>query len=572
MGFINYHGNREDRYGDVVEYAQTQARLEQQKRDEKKKEEWFARLLGDRSASGKSINDLVKLAFSAYRDASDLYRQLIQGGQQKADALQLWKDLWLAGTYECIVLIGLQDEKQDQVLGVFTEKLLKLDNAVSAAQFVEAVRDNRKYRRYLSDAFSFEKDPKPEFWRFLTDSSASGVSPVVGITDGYGKYLLYLTCYLYKSAYPSDETWMRETEKRQSALEALKTAVRRRQIPVPSLKKLRNPLVAGGKSQSIFYRRTLVFKRSNLSRKRDEEEMVEDLYDYLKETPEALSEQTSILPSELKNQIKNGALPSFASATVSGLQPGEIIHYLEHMVWCREVDDSFEKVQGTLAITDKKVALRAAKNADIPLSSLISVTRYDMVPEVMEFRSEHNSYYIILPEPDFAYLVLKTLANREEGQAVQEAIVPLNYEELVEKADIGACIYAFECLKAYPIPEEMKEKISLLLVKIRALKKAIEQHPDRSSEVERFAEYYLPEAIRLVVSYNEYQDKGLDGQLIEQIYKSISDSIDTLDAAVEEKILSIYHIETIETQAKATALKLILEQEGYSQGKQILKH
>lgn len=568
MGFIDYHGNREDRYSDVIAYAQMQAALAQQKRDEPAKDEWFGQMLGNPSVGGTKVNDLLKLAYSAYQAAGDGFRQLFHPDLPPADALPLWQDLWLTGAYGCVMHMGLPVEKQEQLLVVFTEKLMKLDNAVPVSQFLEAMQCSRRYRRYLTAAFSFEHDPLPGFWRFLASSGPADT--VIGIVEGYEKCLLYLTCYLYKSTCPTDDAWMRAAERRQKALTGLKTAIGKQQVPAPE--QLCNPLLPGAQTQRPLYCRTLLFRRSNIPQKREEEEMVEDLYAYLQQSPAALSEQTSILPAEVQDQIQSGRLPVFESVNISGLQPGETVHYLDHMLWYREAGDAFEPVRGSLVITDRKIALRAAKNADIPLTSLVTVVLYDMTPAVMAFRSEHHTYYIIPPNPDLLYLVLKRIANWEAEQEAQEPIVPFSYEELVAKADIGACIFAFECLHALPIPMELQEKISLLVVKIKALKKAVEQHPDRGSEVERFAEYYFPEAIRLVTSYNEYQDTGLDSQLVEQIYQRISDSLDTLDAAVEEKILSIYHIETIETQAKAATLKLILEQEGYSQGKQILRH
>ena len=57
---------------------------------------------------------------------------------------------------------------------------------------------------------------------------------------------------------------------------------------------------------------------------------------------------------------------------------------------------------------------------------------------------------------------------------------------------------------------------------------------------------------------------------MQNLYGKIKDSIDTLDAAVEQKILSIYQFETMDTAAKADALRQILEQDGYFKANQIL--
>ena len=50
------------------------------------------------------------------------------------------------------------------------------------------------------------------------------------------------------------------------------------------------------------------------------------------------------------------------------------------------------------------------------------------------------------------------------------------------------------------------------------------------------------------------------------------ESIDTVIAAVERKIDSIYQVVTMDTIAKANALQKIMGQDGYIRGKGLLKH
>ena len=75
-----------------------------------------------------------------------------------------------------------------------------------------------------------------------------------------------------------------------------------------------------------------------------------------------------------------------------------------------------------------------------------------------------------------------------------------------------------------------------------------------------------------MLSYHEYQSVELDERTLQKTCRLIADSVDTLDGAVEQKIMSLYNMEAMETRAKADALKQILEQEGYSKGSKVLKH
>ena len=75
-----------------------------------------------------------------------------------------------------------------------------------------------------------------------------------------------------------------------------------------------------------------------------------------------------------------------------------------------------------------------------------------------------------------------------------------------------------------------------------------------------------------MASYSDYQLSGLDDKTLQKTYTMISNAIDTLDSAAEQEIMSIYKLESMETRAKADALRQILEQDGYYKSNQILKH
>ena len=194
------------------------------------------------------------------------------------------------------------------------------------------------------------------------------------------------------------------------------------------------------------------------------------------------------------------------------------------------------------------------------------MTRYDMKPVIFKFQGEETAY-VTLPDADLAYQVLWMVSDKQENAA--DAVIPVtySYRELVEKADLAACIAAFESLEGYGLSEELEEKTSSLIRKARALKKAVEAHPEKAEETKRFLEYYLPEAYDLIRAYREYQETALEEKVLLKTQRMIRDSLDTLDAAVEDKIMDLYQMEALETRARADALKKVLEQDGYSKEK-----
>ncbi len=576
MGFIQYHGTKEDHYGDVTQYADIQAEMERQKRDEVKKQEWFASVSGETQNAAADTNVLIKLTAKAYRDAADRYRKLGLPAQTgTVDLLQLWEDLWLFSTEKSIEEMDIPEEKQEQLLHVMKEKVLHLEGATSAERHF-AERENRKYRRYLQGCFAGTESHPSSYWSFLAEVSSGDNADLQMLIRCQERYCLYLKYYLYKSTHPRSDHWMRDVEQNKKILEATRKQLQWGKQRKPLMSKLQNPLYRPSLLEAIIlFSHALLFHIGSPSGQEDLA-MIEDLYTFLKEYEGQPASVTSILPEGIGRQIMEGKLPVFADSSITGLQPGENIHYINHVIAYKPTEsgeEPFELAKGTIAITDKRIAFRSVGINDISLADLDRVTQYDMTPGIMVFQGRGQACYVTLPDLQLAYRVLQMIANPDvdqtKGQTVQ---VPFSYEELVEKADLGACIFAFECLESYPFPSKLKDKIRLLLKKLHGLQTAVENHPERANEVQRFLIYYLPEEVRLMLSYHEYQSAEMNEAALQKTYTMITDSIDTLDAAVEQKILNIYNMEAMETRAKADALKQILEQDGYFQGSQILKH
>ena len=117
--------------------------------------------------------------------------------------------------------------------------------------------------------------------------------------------------------------------------------------------------------------------------------MIEDLYTFLKEYEGQPASVTSILPEGIGRQIMEGKLPVFADSSITGLQPGENIHYINHVIAYKPTEsgeEPFELAKGTIAITDKRIAFRSVGINDISLADPDRVTQYDMTPGIMVFQ------------------------------------------------------------------------------------------------------------------------------------------------------------------------------------------
>lgn len=609
MGFIDYHGTRESHYDDVMEYAKTQKEREVAERIRRQQMSAFAELMGDEKYASFDAKAILRQIGIEYRSAAELFRSLaLQPADDRIDLPQLWKDLWVYTTGRYLQSAGISEEKASMLFCLLLGKCLKLEEPDAEILHFQLLQDSRRYRRHMR-AFSLAQTS--DFWKmlYIHGKSRGLQNTVARFLDVYRRYvtcMAYLLCLKVPLVSEELEKTLAEDldniESQQELLERSKHIVpkiiylpsndagkkAKAKEPAQEVKegqtetfiesavvcwdRLVDPIQELPQEHTAHFVRELLFRRK-VKKQGEENEMIDDLYAYLKEIRFDREKVCTILPEHIARQIQEGTLPVFEDPSISGLAPGEQVHYIDHgtLFWDEaRVENPFTQIKGVMVVTDKRVAFRGARSLDIYYEQLNRAIRYDMIPEVLELECDQSSFYITIPSMEAVYQTLKLIANRRIGGDIPKEKNIVDYGSLVEKADINACIFAYECLESYDFPTELTERIALLVKKLKGLKRTLEFHPERTEETARFLSYYIPEGVRIVVSYYEHQGAELPEQTIQNLYGKIKDSIDTLDVAVEKKILSIYQFETMDTASKADALRQILEQDGYFKANQIL--
>lgn len=137
--------------------------------------------------------------------------------------------------------------------------------------------------------------------------------------------------------------------------------------------------------------------------------------------------------------------------------------------------------------------------------------------------------------------------------------------ELKEVGDLESNRVILEQLSYERVIESSGLAIDDCLGKIEELQKAIDNKPKQADSIERFASYYIPETIGIIMTYVQYvQDNAPEDDMYTVYYKA-KESLDALTEAISEKIDNIYQFTTMETVAKAEALNEILANDGYKQ-------
>lgn len=574
MGFIDWHGTKEDHFDDVLEYAKDRKREEIRAQEEKIIRKWMGDRLGNSRYGQIKSTDCVRLLAREYIALDQLYMDMIRSvnsGNIKFDPVQLWKDLWTATIEAVIEYAGIQDQKKVALMSAFSDKVFRLNSLTSVERHLQEKKNSRRYTKYFRECFFLEIGQPMQFWRWIYKLQRGNYRKTESLLSGYQRSLLLMAFYLYLSAEESGK-WILQMEQQVNVLTDLQKLFSENAYYESDDKKLVNPLYA--KSNSVVFEevlqsmKVLLFHFVNKSRdKEGEMRMVEELYVAIDEKRIQAEQINSILPAQVINQIREGKLPEFPKPDVQGLDSEEKLFYLNHTVLYqgKEKDDEidFKSFKGILYFTDRKIMFRGNGSLDLYYDKIDRIVEYDILPEILEVISNGKSNFFQVPDIEIAYQGLKLIANRGRGEAVPEEEIPFTYEELINKADLKACAFAFDYAMAGDMPEELREQLRETNRKLLGLQKTIDCYPERKEEVYQFLVYYVPEAVRVVTSYQRYQHVGLDEKTVLNVYEKIKAAIKTLDGALVQKIADIYQFETMDTVARAETLREILGQDGF---------
>lgn len=93
----------------------------------------------------------------------------------------------------------------------------------------------------------------------------------------------------------------------------------------------------------------------------------------------------------------------------------------------------------------------------------------------------------------------------------------------------------------------------------RGILNEIEKEKGKFKEITRFANYYLPETIKIMSSYAELEKNGVKGDNSQQIYAEISQNADTMALVFENQLDSLYRSEALDISTDIEVLESIAQ-------------
>jgi len=178
---------------------------------------------------------------------------------------------------------------------------------------------------------------------------------------------------------------------------------------------------------------------------------------------------------------------------------------------------------------------------------------------------EEKTYFMLNDEVYSDYLNLKKeqIAKEINKEKLKEEIDNSGKEGIESTIKIGRDY--IEQIKA--VKDELcREEIAIKLYKLGnigdQILNQVEKNPNKTQEVNKFINHYLPITIKLINSYKELNDQVVQGDNIKNAKIEIEKSIDLINNAFENLLDDLFEDVVLDISTDISVLKTLFKQEG----------
>lgn len=90
----------------------------------------------------------------------------------------------------------------------------------------------------------------------------------------------------------------------------------------------------------------------------------------------------------------------------------------------------------------------------------------------------------------------------------------------------------------------------------------VRQHPEKLPDIRRFMRYYMPTTLKLVKSYEEFEEQPVQGENITKAKEEIERALDTVNTAFENLLDTLFADDALDVSSDISTLETMLKQEG----------
>lgn len=225
-------------------------------------------------------------------------------------------------------------------------------------------------------------------------------------------------------------------------------------------------------------------------------------------------------------------------------------------------------MKGTLFITSQRIQLESGKRVfSIPYEYLKKAVIYDVMPEIIEFASSKDNYFIRTSDTEMTYRVMKFILGYWAEIKDQPSMELMNMEQLtidfLKEANMESYLFGIKTMLDSDMPEKLQKDLHDMICSLEYLDVALKKYPSYKEQAYNFFSYYIPEAVKILYAYTEYEKVGLEEQEINPVYTKVVTAVQKLSVAARQQVVEIYKNAIVDTTARAEALAEILGQDGF---------
>ncbi len=642
MGFIDWHGNKQDQYEDILEFAKMKEKMEAENFGSQMKKKADAKFFGVPELLSMESDEILKLLLKEKKGLDMLYDSMVQNVliieqlHVSSDMTKQFYDDFLR--YSMDVLFQqtkIEEGRVHQFVDVILNKVFKVNNQISTNEHYQRIKTSEAYRQYLCRGFELKSGNVTLFWqwiRYISELSAKNKEGTQFVKL-YQRFMAHLSYYI-NQLIPDSDVGKKYTDRRTINTEILQRSVSAK-IDVANIEKnIRNPIFliyeeeerkrqeaevlaakmaeeavrVAAEEDARRYAEAEAHRRVELeeAERRKQEELecearrkkyirlmkcarivlgyfnfdIEDesdmitagrLYSAIKDKNIKLERMISIFPAESAGLVERNVLPVVSWDDVRfKLNEHELLHYVEYAtIYTQGIDETIiDTLSGTVFITNQRIQIETGQKVfSIPYEYLKKTVIYDVMPGIIEFASSRENYFIRTADTELTYQIIKMILGYWTEMELQEDPEPLNMEQMtigfLEKEDIESYIFGIKTMLDTGMPERLQMDLVELIRALECLDITLKKYPSYKEQSYKFFTYYIPEAVKILYSYNEYEKAGLEEREINPVYEKVMAVIQKLSVSVKQQIVDIYKKAIMDTNARAKALIDLLGQDGF---------
>ena len=110
--------------------------------------------------------------------------------------------------------------------------------------------------------------------------------------------------------------------------------------------------------------------------------------------------------------------------------------------------------------------------------------------------------------------------------------------------------------------DELSAAIRRMTAACAGILAQVEQDPDKAPQIRRFANHYLPDAVKILTLYARMEEAGVSGENAREVRKQVQDNAAVIAAAFEKQLDSLYSADALDMETDLEVLKGMLKGQG----------